>query len=95
MRVAGEARIDAIFQHERAAIYSIVMEPSAEVEIAGPSVVAAPYGGKTMMKELDDFDIPLDDFEKLIWVCAPRRVGVKNAGLEPVRAVVFQVGRLS
>lgn len=95
MRVAGEARIDAIFQHERAAIYSIAMDPGAEVEIAGPSVVAAPYGGKTMMKELDDFDIPLDEFEKLIWVCAPRRVEVRNAGLEPVRAVVFQVGRLS
>jgi hypothetical protein len=95
MRVAGEARIEAILQHERAAIYSIVMEPSAEVEIAGPAVVASPQGGKIMMKELDEFDIPLDAFEKLIWVCAPRKVGIRNAGLGPARAVVFQVGNLA
>ena len=44
------------------------------------------------MKELDEFDIPLDDFAKLTWVCAPRKVGIRNDGQEPVRAVVFQVG---
>ena len=48
-----------------------------------------------MMKELDEFDIPLDDFEKLIWVCAPRKVGVKNvrAGAGDERWY-FQVGHL-
>jgi hypothetical protein len=48
-----------------------------------------------MMKELDDFDIPLDDFRKLMWVCAPRKVAIRNAGENVAKAVVFQVGRLS
>jgi hypothetical protein len=94
MRVAGEARIEAIFQHVRGAIYSVAMEPGAEVEIAGPAVIACPHGDKIMMKEVDEFDIPLDNFEKLAWVCAPRTVEIRNAGLEPARGVVFQVGSL-
>jgi hypothetical protein len=92
VRVAGEARVERIFEHERSAIYGVEMEAGAEVEVDGPAVVACPYGGEIMMKELDEFDIPLDEFKKLIWVCAPRTVGIRNAGRGLARAVVFQVG---
>jgi quercetin dioxygenase-like cupin family protein len=92
MRVAGEAWIERIFLCERGSIYNVEMKPGAEVEIAGPAVVASPHGGEIMMKELDEFNIPLDDFEKLAWVCAPRTVGVRNAGSAPARTVVFQIG---
>jgi quercetin dioxygenase-like cupin family protein len=91
-RVAGEARVERIFEHERGAIYGVEMEAGAEVEVDGPAVVASPYGGKIMMKELDEFDIPLDEFEKLAWVCAPRTVALRNSGSSGARAVVFQVG---
>lgn len=92
MRVAGEARIERILEHERGAVYGVVMDPGAEVEIAGPAVVASPHGGQITMRELEEFDIPLDEFEKLMWVCAPRKAGISNAGSAPARAVVFQVG---
>ena len=46
-----------------------------------------------MMKEVEEFDIPLDDFRKLIWVCASRKVSIRNIGKEQARAVVFQLGR--
>jgi hypothetical protein len=92
MRVAAEARIERILWEEPGAVFSIEMAPAAEVEIAGPAVVASLQVGKIMMKELDEFDIPLDDFGKLAWVCAPRTVGIRNAGKGPAQAVVFQVG---
>jgi quercetin dioxygenase-like cupin family protein len=95
MRVVGDAQIEPIFQHERGAIYCVMMDSGAEIEIAGPAVVASPHGGKIMMKELDEFDISMSDFEKLAWVCAPRKVGISNAGSAPTRTVVFQVGSLS
>jgi hypothetical protein len=95
VRFAGEIGIEQIFQHERGAIHSVEMSSGAEVEIAGPAVIACPHGGEIMMKELDDFDIPLDDFRKLMWVCAPRKVAIRNAGENVAKAVVFQVGRLS
>jgi quercetin dioxygenase-like cupin family protein len=90
--IAGEVRIEPIFQHERGAIYSVAMNAAAEVEIAGPAVIACPNGDEIMMKELDDFDIPLDDFRKLMWVCASRKVAIRNVGHSPARVVVFQVG---
>lgn len=93
--IAGEAGIERIFQHERGAIYSVAMNAGAKVEIAGPAVIACPHGGEIMMKELDDFDIPLDDFRKLTWVCAPRRVSIRNVGQAAAEAVVFHVGQLS
>ena len=92
VRVKGEARIKRILEHRRGAIYSIDMDAGAEVEIAGPAVVATPHGGEIMMKEVEEFDIPLDDFEKLTWVCSSRQVGIRNAGQTPVQVVVFQVG---
>jgi quercetin dioxygenase-like cupin family protein len=94
MRVAGEARIERILQEEHGAIFRIEMASGAVVEIAGPAVVSSPNGGEIMMRELNEFDLPLDDFEKLAWVCAPRSVGIRNAGSALARAVVFQVGFL-
>ena len=93
MRKAGEAQVETIFQDERGAICSVAMSGGAEIEIAGPAVVASPHGGEIMMKEVEEFDIPLDDFEKLAWVCARRAVGVRNAGAAPERLVVFLVGK--
>jgi quercetin dioxygenase-like cupin family protein len=91
----GNAQIEQILEEEPGAIFSVTMEAAAELEISGPSVIASPHGGKIMMKELDEFDIPLDDFAKLIWVCARRKGGIRNAGLKPAQVVVFQTGGVS
>jgi len=88
----GAARVDSILDEPRGAIFSLTIDPHGELEIAGPAVIASPYGGVVMLKEVDDFDIPLDDFRKLIWVCAPRKVAVRNSGLAVARVCVFQIG---
>lgn len=94
MRMAGEARIERILQEERGAVFTIEMSAGAEAEIAGPAVLASPHGGRILMRELDDFDIPMDGFDKLAWVCAPRTAGIRNAGSVDATVIVFQVGRV-
>ncbi len=90
--IKGDAQIEEILSEPPGAVSTVMMEPAAEVEIAGPAVVAAPYE-PVMLKELDEFDIPLDNFRKVMWVCAPRKVGIRNAAKIKARAIVFQLGR--
>ncbi len=44
--IRGQAVAAPIFDHERAAIFSLEIEPGAEIEVSGPAVVATPYGNK-------------------------------------------------
>ena len=62
--------------------FRLKLEPGAELEIAGPAVLSAPDGGGIVLKEIEEFDHPLDEFRKLAWVCAPRKVWIRNAGAE-------------
>ena len=39
-----ETKVTALFDDDRAAIFSIEIEPGAEVEIFGPALLATPYG---------------------------------------------------
>ncbi len=94
LAMKGDAQIEEILSEPPGAVSTVVMEPAAEVEIAGPSVIAAPYG-PVMLRELDEFNIPLDDFQKLMWVCAPRKVGIKNVSKLPSSVVVFAIGMSS
>jgi hypothetical protein len=87
----GNAQIAEILREARGAVFSVGMEPGAEVEIAGPAVLAAPHE-PVMVRELEEFDVPLDDFKKLMWVCAPRKVKVKNVGKFAASVIVFSVG---
>ncbi len=90
--VDGNARVEQVLGEEPGTVFRVQLEPGAEIQISGPAVLASAYDHKLMLKELDDFDVPLDSFRKLMWVCAPRQVAIKN--WEPTRArlVVFQVG---
>lgn len=90
--LAGDGKIDQLVNKEQGEILAIDLAPGAEVEIAGPAVLSAPYH-TVMMREVDAYDIPLDGFRKLIWVCAPRQVGIRNPGHEVARMIVFQPGR--
>lgn len=91
-RVAGQAKISSVLEEAPGGVFEIEMEPEAEMEIAGPAVLASPYSARVTVKELEDFDIPLDEFRKLMWVCAPRKVGLRNSGSAAARVIVFQVG---
>lgn len=90
--LAGEAAIERILRENLAEAIIIDLSPGGEVEIAGPAVLAAPYA-PVMVKELDEYNIPLGDFRKLMWVCAPRKVGVRNEAAKPTKVVLVQVGR--
>ncbi len=88
---AGKATIKSVLDDAPGAVSGVELEPGAELEIAGPAVIAAPYE-PVMLKELDEFDIPLDDFQKLMWICAPRKVGARNVGKLPATVLIFTVG---
>lgn len=89
---SGEAGVERILQEESGAVFQIAMQPGAEVEIAGPAVLSSPYGRGVMLREVEQFDIALDDFRKLVWVCAPRKVAIRNSGRALARVCVFQSG---
>lgn len=91
---SGAAQLEQLLDEGSGAVFSMEIDPNGEIEIRGPAVVAAPYG-PMMLKELDDFDIPLDEFQKQIWVCPPRKVALRNSGQAPARAIVFQIGQTS
>ncbi len=89
----GEVATERVLTEELGAVMTVDLSPGGEVEIAGPAVLSAP-DGRVMVRELEEYDIPLDDFRKLMWVCAPRKVGIRNAGERPTKVVVVQVGKL-
>jgi hypothetical protein len=90
--ISGEVRVERMLSEEPGAIFVIEMGPGAEAEIAGPAVLAVPYG-LVMVKELEQFDIPLDDFRKLMWVCKPRKVEIRNEGPGTTKVAAVQIGR--
>jgi len=88
----GNAQVQMLLSEAPGAVFGVALEAGAEVEIAGPAVVSSPRGDEVMVKELDDFDIPLDRFSKPMWVCAPRKVGLRSPGRNPASIIVFQIG---
>jgi quercetin dioxygenase-like cupin family protein len=90
--ISGVARIEQLLAEDAGVIYSIAVAAAAEVEIDGPAVLSAPHDRGFMVKEIEDFDTALDDFRKLMWICAPRKVWVRNSGDTLARMIVFQLG---
>ncbi|HKD84010.1 MAG TPA: hypothetical protein VKB58_04630 [Terriglobales bacterium] len=90
--MAGDARIEQLLSEDAGEVVTITIAPDAELEIHGPAVLAAPYDRTILVKEIDDFDNALDGFRKLMWVCAPRKVWVRNSGRAAAQLIVFQVG---
>ena len=90
---AGEAMIESLLEEVPGAVFRVALDCGVEVEVAGPAVLAAPYQ-PIMLREVDAFDIPLDDFRKLTWVCAPRKVAVRSAATSGAVLVAFQLGSM-
>jgi hypothetical protein len=91
----GAARMDQILSEVPGAVFRLELDPDAEVEIAGPAIVSSPQGDELMIKELEEFHIPLNSFFKPMWVCAPRKIVLKNLGQRAGTAVAFDVGAAS
>jgi len=91
--IKGEPEIEPVLEKPPGVVLRIGIQPGGELEIPGPAVLASPYDEGLMLKELDAYDIPLDGFRKLMWVCAPRTVAVKNVGSKAARLLLFQIGR--
>jgi hypothetical protein len=89
--IAGEAAIERALNEECGEVVTVDLSSGAEIEIAGPAVLAAPYGS-VMVREIEEYDIALEDFRKLMWVCAPRKVGVRNPDSRLTEVVVVRVG---
>ena len=90
--MAGDAQIEQLLNEDTGEVVTITIAPDAELEIHGPAVLAAPYDRTILVKEIEDFDNALDDFRKLMWVCAPRKVWVRTSGQAAAQLIVFQVG---
>jgi hypothetical protein len=89
---SGRAQVERLLEEDSGAVFSIAMQPGSEIEIAGPAVLASPYDDRLLIKELEAFDIRLDEFRKLMWVCAPRKVWIRNSESTLARMCVFQPG---
>jgi len=90
--IRGEARVAPIFDDERAAIFSIEIEPGAEIEVSGPAVVATPYGNKLNPDAIGDADVKSNAICGLAWIPPQRKAVFLGCWEGPERAIVFEVG---
>jgi len=93
VQLLKETRITRLFDAARAAIFSVEIEPGAELEIAGPAIVSAPYGNALDPNAVAHVEVKQNPVSDLGWI-SPGQVGSvwccwKDAG----KAVVFQLGR--
>lgn len=89
-----ETKVTQLFDDDRAAIFSIQIEPGAEVEILGPAVVATPYENKLGAHALDDIEIKSNPICELAWIPPERPATLWGCWEEAERVIVFQIGRI-
>ncbi len=89
----GQANVSQILDHERAAIFSIEIGPGAEVEIAGPAVVATPYGGDLNPALVGEVEVKPNDTCDLAWIPPEARAVLWGCWRDAETAIVFQLGR--
>lgn len=90
--IRGEATVVPIFDDERAAIFSIEIEPGAEIEVSGPAVVATPHGNKLNPDAIGDVEVKSNAVCDLAWVPPQREAVLWGCWEGAERAIVFQVG---
>ncbi|MGA2370200.1 MAG: cupin domain-containing protein [Candidatus Korobacteraceae bacterium] len=90
--IRGEATVTRIFDDERAAIFSLAIEPGAEIEVSGPAVVATPYGNKLNPDAIGDIEVKPNRICDLAWIPPQREAVLWGCWEGSERAIVFQVG---
>ncbi len=91
--IRGAATVAQIFDDERAAIFSLEIEPGAEIELSGPAVVATPYGNRLDPDAIGDIEVKPNPVCDLAWIPPGRAAILAGAWEGPARAIVFQIGR--
>ena len=89
----GDASVTALFEDERAAVFHVQIEPGAEMQIAGPAVVAAPYGNKLGPDAIGDIQVVPNSVSDLVWIPRERDAVLWGCWDGAERAIVFQLGR--
>ncbi len=88
----GQANVSQIFEDERATIFSIEIGPGAEVEIAGPAVVATPYDGDLNPAFVGEVEVNPNDICDLAWIPPEARAVLWGCWRDAETAIVFQLG---
>jgi hypothetical protein len=91
--IRGEATAAPIFDDGRGAIFSLEIEPGAEVEVSGPAVVATPHGNKLNPDAIGDIDVKSNTICDLTWIPPQREAVLWGCWGGHERAIVFLVGR--
>ena len=78
---------------DRAAIFSVRVEPGAEVEISGPAVVATPYGNKLNPDAIGDVEVKNHPVCDLAWIPPSGAAVLWGCWEQTECAIVFQIGR--
>lgn len=91
--IGGEANVSQILDDERAAIFSIELGPGAQVEIAGPAVVATPYDNDLNPALVGEVDVKPNDTCDLAWIQPGCRAVLWGCWKDAETAIVFQLGR--
>jgi hypothetical protein len=86
-------KVAPLFEDECAAIFSIQIEPGAEVEISGPAVVATPYESKLGPDALDDIGIKANPICNLAWIPLGREAVLWGCWQQAERVILLQIGR--
>ncbi len=89
----GQTNVSQIFDDERAAIFSIEIGPGAEVEIAGPAVVATPYEHGLNPAFVGKIEVKHNQICDLAWIPPQTRAVLWGCWRDAETAIVFQLGR--
>ncbi len=89
----GQTNVSQIFDDERAAIFRIEIGPGAEVEIAGPAVVATPYDDNLNPALVGEVEVKPNDICDLAWIPSERAAVLWGCWRDAETAIVFQLGR--
>ena len=88
----GVANVSQIFDDERAAIFNIEIGPGAEVELAGPAVVATPYAENLNPAFVGEIDVKQNEVCDLAWIAPEQDANLFGCWKEAAIVIVFQVG---
>ena len=91
-KISGDAEVRQVFDDMRAAIFEIEVEPGAELAVAGPAVVASPYGNELTPDALGDVEVKHNSICDLAWIAADREATLFGCWKQAVSLLVFRVG---
>jgi quercetin dioxygenase-like cupin family protein len=87
-----EANVMQLFGNDRAVIFSIEIDPGAEVAISGPAVVAAPFADKLGPDAFGDVEVKRDPICDLAWIAPEQEAVLYGCWKQTAMVIVFQVG---